>query len=145
MLEQAEIQGPRFPEGYGWDVGGDWDPRLNKKGGRERGPRHPEGRTHVGLRTLLGRAHRGAVPGHTARGHCASGTGARRRLLQQGARSVRGRRSATPMGQHAARHGPTDPQLPGVCGRPHVLAGSRRVLRREWRALGLRESPSFLI
>lgn len=45
MLEQAEIQGPRFPEGYGWDVGGDWDPRLNKKGRRERGPRHPEGLT----------------------------------------------------------------------------------------------------
>lgn len=44
MLEQAEIQGSQFPEGDGWDVGGDWDPHLNKKGRRE-GPGHPEGLT----------------------------------------------------------------------------------------------------
>lgn len=83
----------------------------------------------AGLHTRLGMACRGAVLGHTARGRCASGTGARRRPQPQGAHSARGMRSATPMRLCAAHRGPTGLQQPGVCDRPHALIGSRRALQ----------------
>lgn len=85
--------------------------------------------THSGLHTRLGRKRMGAVPGHNARGRCVSGTGARRRPRRRAAHSAHGRRSVAPMLLRAAHRGPTGPQLPGVCGRPLVLAGSRQVLR----------------
>lgn len=138
---------PKFPRAGVWGTwGGLWGPQVPEEGNRvpKRGPGTVRGwtkegrgmggaecRTHAALRTHLPPGRRGAVPGRTARGHCASGRSARTRPQRRAAHNARDRRSATPRRLRAARPGPTGPRPPGGAGRPHAPAGSSRALQEE--------------
>lgn len=101
--------------------------------------------THAAPCTRPPPARRGAVPGCTARRHCASGRGAHTRPRRPAARSALGRRSAAPRRRRAARPEPTGPRPPGGAGRPHAPADSRRALRGgsdAERPAGLRRTQS---
>lgn len=86
--------------------------------------------THAASCTRPPPARRGAVPGCTARGHCARGRGAHTRPRRPAARSALGRRSAAPRRPRAERPEPTGPRPPGGAGRPHAPADSRWALRK---------------